>query len=119
MLRHVEARVLVFRETTAYREFAELANDLMHSDHATWADHFNHFFEFCESNGVMQAVTSDFRDNPGVNIEQWIADFNKSGTGMVGLSHYSLPAAKPEQGALIYSLFGKIYNNEFNVFNFT
>src|SRR5262249_48726592 len=64
----------------AYKEHRELAEDLTDSDHTTWSDHFNHYFEFCENDPVMSVTTTDLRDNPQVDADKWAKDFEASGT---------------------------------------
>lgn len=88
----------------SFRKFDDLVNDVMSSKFQTWGDAMTRLVTHCESDPVMQVVTTPLKTDPRVDARKWWNDAIASVRGMVGSGRYTLPADDDERTALLYQV---------------
>ena len=88
----------------SFRKFDDLVGDLLSSKYQTWGDALSRLLSHCETDPVMQVVTSPLKADSRVDAQKWWNDAVDSVRGMVGSGEYSLPSDDDERTALLYQV---------------
>jgi len=88
----------------SFRKFDDLVGDLLSAKFQTWGDAMSRLLAHCETDPVMQVVTSPLKGDSRVDAQKWWNEAVDSVGGMVGSGRYSLPIDDDERMALLYQV---------------